>query len=174
MNKRKYILLSDKEEYKDVHSKMKYICPKHKNMGEQQIDLGHLRQGRGCYYCGRERTINAKTKPLDKIQDKHIVEAKGLEYVDTRRENGKIYIDYICPNHRELGIQSMYRWYMLEKAVGCQYCHGHSLPEWYVMKKVSEINPDIELLEPYENMSKRIKCRCKNMIMFLLNRFKKF
>lgn len=135
MNKRKYILLSDKEEYKDAHSKMKYICPKHKNMGEQQIDLGHLRQGRGCYYCGRERTINAKTKPLDKTQDKNIVEAKGLEYVDTRRENGKIYIDYICPNHRELGIQSMYRWYMLEKAVGCQYCHGHSLPEWYVMKK---------------------------------------
>ena len=29
------------------------------------------------------------------------------------------------------------------------------------MKKVAEINPNIELLEPYEKMSKRIKCRCK-------------
>ena len=161
MDKRNYILLSDKEEYKSSLSKMRYICPKHRDMGEQQIDLGHLRQGRGCYYCGRERTINAKTKRLDKRYDKNIVESKGLEYIDTRRENGKIYIDYICPNHRELGVQSMYQWYMLQKAVGCQYCHGHSLPEWYVMKKIVEINPDIELLEPYENMSKRIKCRCK-------------
>ena len=161
INKRGYILLSDEADYRDVHSKMRYICPKHRDMGEQQIDLGHLRQGRGCYYCGRERTISAKTKTLDKEQDRYIVESKGLEYINTRRENGRAYIDYICPNHRELGVQSMYQWYMLEKAVGCQYCHGHSLPEWYVMKKVAEINPNIELLEPYEKMSKRIKCRCK-------------
>ena len=105
MDKRKYILLSDKEEYKSSLSKMRYICPKHRDMGEQQIDLGHLRQGRGCYYCGRERTISAKTKTLDKKQDRYIVESKGLEYINTRRENGRVYIDYICPNHRELGVQ---------------------------------------------------------------------
>lgn len=161
MNKRNYILLSGENEYKNSQSKMRYVCPKHRDKGEQQIDLGHLHQGRGCYYCGRERTISAKTKTLDKEQDRYIVESKGLEYINTRRENGRVYIDYICPNHRELGVQSMYQWYMLEKAVGCQYCHGHSLPEWYVMKKVAEINPNIELLEPYEKMSKRIKCRCK-------------
>lgn len=161
MNKRKYILLSGKEEYKNAKSKMRYICPKHKDIGEQQIDLGHLRQGRGCYYCGRERTINAKTKSLDESHNKNILESKGLEYIGTRRANGKIYIDYICPRHRDLGVQSMYGWYMLKKAVGCQYCHGHPLPEWYAMKKIAEVNPDIELLEPYENMSKRIKCRCK-------------
>ena len=161
MDKRDYILLSTEDEYTNCQSKMRYICPKHRDKGEQRINLGHLRQGRGCYYCGRERTIKAKTKTIDKEQDRIIVESKGLEYIDTQRRNGKAYIDYICPQHRELGVQSMYRWYMLEKAVGCQYCHGHSLPEWYVMKKISEVNPDIELLEPYENMSKRIKCRCK-------------
>ena len=161
MDKRDYILLSGRDEYQNCQSKMRYICPKHKDMGEQKIDLGHLRQGRGCYYCGRERTVSAKTKKIDKTQDKNIIESKGLEYVDTKRENGRLYIYYICPKHRELGVQSMYQWYMLEKAVGCQYCHGHTLPEWYVMKKIEEVNPDIEILEPYENMSKRIKCRCK-------------
>ena len=161
MDKRNYILLSGENEYKNSQSKMRYICPKHRDKGEQKIDLGHLHQGRGCYYCGRERTISAKTKSINKVEDKRIVNSKGLEYIDTKRENGKIYIYFICPKHRELGIQSMYQWYMLEKAVGCQYCHGHTLPEWYVMKKIEEINPDIELLEPYENMSKRIKCRCK-------------
>ena len=161
MDKRDYILLSGRDEYQNSQSKMRYICPKYRDKGEQQIDLGHLRQGRGCYYCGRERTIKAKTKSINKMEDKRIVESKGLEYIDTKRKNGRIYIYFICPKHRELGIQSMYQWYMLEKAVGCQYCHGHTLPEWYVMKKISEINPDIELLEPYESMSKRIKCRCK-------------
>lgn len=160
-SKRGYILISTSNDYQNVHSKMRYICSKHKDVGEQQIDYSHLKSGRGCYYCGRERTIAAKTKELNKEHDKELVESKGLEYVDTRRENGRIYIDYICPKHRELGVQSMYQWYMLEKAVGCQYCHGHTPPEWYIMKKINEINPDIELLEPYENMSKRIKCRCK-------------
>lgn len=78
MNKRNYILLSDKSEYKNSLSKMRYICQKHKEMGEQKIDLGHLRQGRGCYYCGRERTISAKTKSIDKDHDKSIVDPRVL------------------------------------------------------------------------------------------------
>lgn len=161
MKNRDYTLLSDETEYKDVHSKMRYICNKHKDMGEQQIDLGHLRSGRGCYYCGRERTIAGHLIEIDKESDRKIIEEKGLEYVDSYRENGKLYIKYICPKHKEIGVQIMNRNYILKHAVGCKYCHGHTPPEWYVMEKMKEINPDIELLEPYENMSKRIKCRCK-------------
>ena len=158
---RGYTLLSTSDEYQNAKSKMRYICPRHRDMGEQKIDYGHLKSGRGCYYCGREKTIAAKTKQIDKNSDKKIVESKGLEYIDTRRQDGRVYIDYICPQHRELGIQTMYQWYMLKKAIGCKYCHGHTPPEWYITKKIQEINPDIELLEPYENMTKRIKCKCK-------------
>lgn len=161
MNKREYVLLSDETDYKNIHSKMRYICPKHKDKGEQRIDLGHLRSGRGCYYCGREKTIESRLVDIDKEKDRQIVEDKELIYVDSYRKDGRMYIDYICPKHHEIGTQTMDRNYMLNHAVGCAYCHGHSLPEWYVMKKISEINPDIELLEPYENMTKRIKCRCK-------------
>ena len=161
INKRGYILLSDEADYRDVHSKMRYICPKHKDKGEQRIDLGHLRSGRGCYYCGRERSIRSRLVDIDKENDRKIVENKGIIYVDSYRKDGKMYIDYICPKHYEIGTQTMNRNYMLKHAVGCAYCHGHSLPEWYIRKKISEINPDIELLESYENMTKRIKCRCK-------------
>lgn len=161
INKRGYILLSDEADYRDVHSKMRYICPKHKDKGEQRIDLGHLRSGRGCYYCGRERTIESRLVDIDKENDRKIVENKGIIYVNSYRKDGKMYIDYICPKHYEIGTQTMNRNYMLKHAVGCAYCHGHSLPEWYIRKKISEINPDIELLESYENMTKRIKCRCK-------------
>ena len=161
MDKRNYTLLSCEDEYKDVHSKMKYICPYHKDKGVQYIDLGHLRQGQGCTYCGREKTISSKIIDIDKEYDRKITESKGLEYIDTYRDNGKLYISFICPKHKEIGKQSMYRWYLINHAVGCKFCHGHSLPESYVIKKIKEVNPDIELLEPYDNMTKRIKCRCK-------------
>lgn len=160
-NERGYTLLSNPSEYSGVTSKLRYICSHHKDQGEQKIDLSHLLQGRGCYYCGRERTISAKRIQIDKKNDKEIVESKGLKYIDTRRQNGILIIDYVCSKHEEIGIQTMQRNYMLKHAIGCPYCHGHSLPEWYVMKKIKEINPNIELLEPYENMTKRIKCRCK-------------
>ena len=161
MKKRNYILLSTEDEYQNSTSKMRYICKKHEDKGEQVIDLSHLLQNRGCYYCGRERTIKAKTINLDKEKDKKIVESKGLIYIDTYRRDGKIYIKYKCPKHIELGVQEMYHWYMINNAVGCHYCHGHKLPKWYIEMKIKEINPDIELLESYDNISQRILCRCK-------------
>ena len=161
MKKRNYILLSTEDEYQNCTSKMRYICQRHEDKGEQVIDLSHLLQNRGCYYCGRERTIDAKTIDLDKEKDKQIVEDKGLIYIDTYRRDGKIYIKYKCPKHIEFGVQEMYRWYMVNHAVGCHYCHGNAVPKWYLDAKIKEVNPDIELLEPYDNMLQRISCRCK-------------
>ena len=145
----------------DGFTKIKYICNNHIDKGEQEIDVNHLYRGRGCYYCGREKTENARKIKIDKVSDKEVAEDKGFEYIDTKRENGLLFIYFICPKHKELGVQCMNRFYFLNKASGCKYCHGHTPPEWYIVKKIEEINPYIELLEPYENLTKRIKCRCK-------------
>lgn len=155
-----YDLLSPESDYHNTCSKLRYICNKHRDKGEQLISLSHLYQGRGCYHCGRDTTESCKRIKLDKEYHRAIVEEKGFKYIDTRRENGKIVIDFICPNHKEIGVQTMNKWYMENKAVGCKYCHGHTLPEWYVMMKMKEINPYIKLLEPYKNMSYRMKCMC--------------
>jgi very-short-patch-repair endonuclease len=53
----------------------------------------------------------------------NICEEKGFIYVDTFREDGLIYIRYICPKHKEAGIQSMRKGNMNRDNIqGCPYC----------------------------------------------------
>lgn len=47
-----YIPLSSLEEYKNVVSPLRYICPKH---GKQTINLSHLREGKGCPICNESK-----------------------------------------------------------------------------------------------------------------------
>lgn len=157
----KYILLSQEEEYHDAHSKMRYICTKHRDKGEQYIDLGHLLCGRGCYYCGRELSALKNTMELDKNYHKSLTEEKGFEYIDTVREDKKVFIHFICPNHREFGIQRMIISGMQRNSKGCKYCSGKELPEWYIMEKAKSVNPYIKLLEPYVNMTTSMECYCE-------------
>jgi very-short-patch-repair endonuclease len=124
--KTEYKLLSSKEDYIDAATNsLKYICKKHSEKGIQTISLGHLQNGRGCYYCGREIT-EASRKIDDKVNIKecmNICEEKGFIYVDTFREDGLIYIRYICPKHKEAGIQSMRKGNMNRDNIqGCPYC----------------------------------------------------
>ena len=156
-----YILLSSEDEYNDCNSKMRYICKKHKDKGEQYITLNHISSGRGCYYCGREITENAHIIDLDKEYDKQLCESKNFTYVDTIREKGKITIIFICNEHKELGKQHMTKYNMERSIKGCKYCCGKELPEWYVFKKAKEINPNIILLDSYTNLTSRMKCFCK-------------
>lgn len=124
--KTEYILLSTEEDYIDSSTNsLRYLCPKHLDKGELTISLGHLQQGRGCYYCGR--TITEKAHMLDdeiNIKEcQEICDKKGFIYIDTYKEDGLIYIQYICLKHKEAGIQSMRKHNMnRENIQGCPYC----------------------------------------------------
>ena len=73
---RGYILLSDENEFQNTKSKLRYICTRHKNEGEQTIDFSHLyNSNRGCYYCGRERTESSRRIDIDYESDKNNVES---------------------------------------------------------------------------------------------------
>ena len=160
--KRGYTLLSLENEYEKTRTKLRYICQKHKDKGEQTIDFSHLyNSNRGCYYCGREKTETSRKIDIDYDSDRKIVESKGLNYIDTQKIDGKWMILYTCNKHKELGVQTKYRWFVLNKAQnGCAYCNGYPLPEWYVMDKKEKINLNIKILEPYKNMTTIMKCLC--------------
>lgn len=155
-----YILLSREDEFMNCNSKMRYICKKHKDKGEQSITLNHINLNRGCYYCGLESTASKRMINLDKEYDKQLCESNNFEYIDTIRENGKITIIFICNNHRDLGEQHMLKTNMERDIKGCKYCAGKELPEWYVLKLAEEINPHIKLLDPYKNLTTRMNCFC--------------
>ena len=157
---RGYDLISEK--YVNVSEKLEYVCRKHLEKGLQKISFSKLNSsGQGCYYCGREKTIKARMIEFDKNSDKMLCEKHNFSYIDTVRKNSKIYIKFVCNNHKDLGIQLMTKKNMERDIYGCKYCSGKELPQWYVLHKMMDINPNVELLESYVNLTTRIKCKCK-------------
>lgn len=161
-----YILISKEEDYKDTGTNsIKYICPFHKEKGIQTISLSHLKNGRGCYYCGREKTINSRLANPQRTEEtcKKICREKGFEYQYWRRENGVIFIYYICQKHPEAGIQKMRKGNMLrDNVMGCPYCFDtkrfkFSKGEKQIEKVLTDLN--IRYLPQYTFEDCKDKCR---------------
>lgn len=158
-NERGYILLTDHKLKCD--EKYEYICKKHEDQGSQFIDWGHFHSNkRGCYYCGRERCGAAKRKDLSEYDSKSLAESKGFEYVGMSRHDLKIWVQFICPKHRQYGVQEMPYNNMKRVAVGCQHCIGRNDDEQEVLQEIYRANPHLVLLEPYRGRTKRVKMLC--------------
>lgn len=164
-----YILLSDEDDYVDsATNSLRYLCPRHSDKGEQTISLGHLQSGHGCYYCGREITEKAHMVD-DETNEKEceeICKEKGFVFIGTYRENGLIYISYICTKHLEAGVQSMRKGNMnRDNIIGCPYCFDtkkfvFSKGEKTVEKTLQNLG--ITYLPQYTFSD----CRDKNMLPF--------
>ena len=156
---RGYILLTDHKLKSE--EKYEYICKKHEDKGSQFIDWGHFHcNKRGCYYCGRERCGNARRKDLNEYDGKTLAESKGFEYVGISRHDKKIWVQFICPKHRQYGVQEMPYNNMKRVVVGCQHCIGRNDDADEVLAQMYEVNPYMILLEPYAGRTKRIWMNC--------------
>jgi hypothetical protein len=89
-----------------------------------------------------------------------LAESKGFEYVGMSRHDKKIWMQFICPKHRQYGIQEMPYNNMKRVIIGCQHCIGRNDDEEEVLREMYNVNPYIELLEPYQGRTKRVKMRC--------------
>lgn len=159
---RGYTLLSDESEYINQSSKLRYICNKHSDEGEQSISVGHFKNGRGCPHCGKERSALARKSSVTFEEDAKLCELKGFEYVKTELKDDVYYIYFICKKHRTLGIQKMRRGNMNRESVkGCQYCIGRNLPHWYVKDVIETKFPNLVVLSEFEGMNKPLTCYCK-------------
>lgn len=156
---RGYILLTNHK--LKCNEKYEYICQKHKNQGPQFIDWGHFHcSKRGCYYCGREKCDRSRRKDLNEYDGKSLAESKGFEYVGMSRHDKKIWIKFICPKHRQYGVQEMPYNNMKRVVVGCQHCIGRNDDEEDVLREMYESNPSMKILESYKGRTKKIKMLC--------------
>ena len=57
-DERNYELIS--KEYINNITKLKYICPKHKDKGVQEITFANFTKGRGCPYCAHRIRKNTR------------------------------------------------------------------------------------------------------------------
>lgn len=105
--------------YVNYTTKMKYICNEHSEHGVQEINLCDLLRDRGCYYCGREHTIN--TKRFDKQHWVTECNNHNFTYVSHYYKDGYTYVRYICNKHKDKGVQEK-EGYTLSKCPGCPYC----------------------------------------------------
>ena len=135
---------------------MKYICKKHSEKGIQEINLCDLLRNRGCYYCGRERTMEDKV--FDTEHWKNECQKHNFIYISHSHKNGYTYIKYICNKHKDKGIQEK-EGYTLSKCPGCPYCKktffesaiGDILDKWHIN---------------YETQKRFSDCRDKNPLPF--------
>ena len=160
MKEKSYILLSPKEDYKNVSSKLSYLCPIHKDKGVLTTTLSHLIEGKGCPYCGLTRQGVSRQIKLDKDEAIELCRKHDFEFIDIYRENSIIYISFICNKHREFGIQRMRKGNMKRDIHGCQYCSHKNLPKDFLLEQLNLKAPNIELLENFEKLSDRVKCKC--------------
>ena len=154
---RGYTLLSDESEYKSVNSKLRYLCPIH---GEKETTFAHLKEGKGCRECGLIKS--GKNRQLSEDECRKICEDKGFIFKQTYIKNKKRYIDLLCPNHLDQGVQSV-EIHNLKRNKGCKYCaHNVKFTQKEFMDKIDSIfDGDIEVIGCYNGLSKKIKCKCK-------------
>lgn len=148
-------------EYINGESKLEYICQKHRNEGIQKIDYHHLKRGQGCRFCAKENKKSGKQKDLEDYNAKELTESKGMEFIKITRENSKLYVYYICPKHRQHGIQKTTLQSMRRMKIGCPYCIGRNKTTETFKKEIFDKDPSIEILGEYKDAKTSILCKCK-------------
>lgn len=158
-DKKNYELLTLEEEYKNVNQKLKYICRLHSDKGVQEITYAHIKEGKGCRYCGIE-----KSSLSNKLSDDHykeLAESKGFIFMGIKTINNRRYAELLCPEHRDKGIQFV-QLSNLKRNKGCKYCSGNTKKSHEEFE--NEINNifygTVELLSKYKKQTEKVKCRC--------------
>lgn len=172
-NDRGYELISTEDQYINVNSKLKYICPKHRDKGELTITFSKIRIGEGCPYCGREKSTISRKRSVDQNKFRKMTEGNGFEYIGYERKETspgrtRIFIKYICPKHRRYGTQYMIASNMNRDVKGCPYCSNHiysgnrkSYKQIMPPSQIKKIRPNIDIIDnDYKRASDKVKCKC--------------
>lgn len=113
-------LLSDK--YINNNEPMPYICKTHPELGIQYRKLSSILylDQQGCPKCAaQKRGLNLR---VDDNYYKELIENMGYQFISIRREiTHKPIIQYICPRHKDVGIQEKDANSFVNNK-GCPYC----------------------------------------------------
>ena len=160
---RDYVLLST--EFTSCANSIDFICKKHNDKGVQHVTYGHMLEGKGCYWCGRERCEQARRDmvPLQKRID--ICEQNGLLYVGSNYNDKLLNIEFVCARHSEIGVQTMRYANMKRGIAGCRYC----AKEQMCVQSKGEVETERYLQQHqirYVRQKTYTDCRDVNMLPF--------
>lgn len=167
MNERQYEIVSEPSDYQSTHTLMKYICPHHRDVGVQVITLGRLLEGKGCMYCGREKTMKARTQPITEERvnkARKICEEQNWTFVSVDRDksnkgHSRVFVNFICNNHTKYGVQKVV-WSSFIKQRMCKYCCHKNLSKEDIFTMAKNGSPYIEILSDYSKIYDTVECVC--------------
>lgn len=137
------------KEYTGCKTKMHFICHKHEEKGIQLntpdniINNNHI-----CRFCGYEEM--GKQRRINKSVIIKRCEELSLEYVDRISRNGESYILFVCPKHKEKGVQGMSWTHFKDCSNGCIYC-GSSIGENVIRKELTNYGLRFEEQKTFED-----------------------
>lgn len=84
----------------------------------------------------------------------------NLEYIGIHKEKKKgTMIEFICPKHRNKGMQSVDWSHFKLAKLGCPYCYGKYKTKDDIIPFIKDKN--VELISEYQGSEKPINCKCK-------------
>lgn len=154
---RGYSLVS--ESYKNTKTDLEYICNKHRDKGKQKIKYANFLKGNGCVYCMYEQGRHIEYYPEDIV--KEIVEKDNkYKYISIEYKNQSMYINFLCNNHVDFGMQqALFQNIKLGKNV-CKLCNGTGRDTKQFKREILEIHPNIIVNGEYKDAKTKIKCTC--------------
>lgn len=159
---REYLPISTENDFKSGDTYMEYWCPKH---GIKKTKLTYLINGRFCRECGKDIVSKKLKKDINFDDDKQFCESFGYEYVTTTRDRGKsgqsqILINFICPKHKEHGVQKTQRSNMNRGVECCKYCSRRNIPKDDLIKDLQINSPHIKILSDFKSTSNKVDYFC--------------
>ncbi len=160
-------------EYKNSTTKMKYKCLIHHDV-IQEINVGKLSIGRGCRFCGKERSDQAKRADFEDVNKafKKLNLILLTEKKDYR--NNKQKLKFKCNKHSDVVQKSDYAT-IASASIGCKLCKYEFISQKrkldYQHVKDFCLNKGLILLQNYyKNNSTKIKLSCiihNDMIFYI-------
>ena len=145
--------------YNGCKHKMRFICHRHEDKGIQYNTIDNIMNNHHvCRYCGYE--TGGRYKEIDETIIKDRIDELGLIYVGRFKENGSSIVKFICPHHKDKGVQRITWDHLKTCSIGCPYCYGKYKTTQDFVNEMSLINRDVKILGEYKGYSNPIKCKC--------------
>ena len=116
---REYILVSKEKDYVNAHSKLSFLCPNHLEQGMLTTTWGDFNSGKGCRYCGVEKSADSRRKSIQYWRD--MFSEKGCTLISENVPNSKARVKFTCNKHPDV-IQESALYHFQEGASCCHIC----------------------------------------------------
>lgn len=114
----------------------------------------------------KQHIIEHRMKKIIQCCNKLNLEYVGRHIRKRPKNHSETMVQFICPNHRDKGIQYSPYSKLKNYKYGCPYCSGKYKTTTDFINQLKLINNDIQVIGQYHGCQKPITCRCKNVEIY--------